>query len=165
MDIQSDLEILSDPFNGFGFRADDHASSATAASPLAIEAGAWSASGVIEQNSDVDYFSFDFGGGEVRFVLNVAPYEAMLDGVLSLYNLGGVLLQRVDTATLGETLNANLAAGSYRLAVSSHGLYGDIGQYSLLGTVAIPEPTSTAIVCAILAGFTGRSARRRLARS
>jgi hypothetical protein len=39
-----------------------------------------------------------------------------------------------DTASLGETLSANLAAGTYYLVVRSHGVYGDVGTYSISGT-------------------------------
>ncbi|MBL9122988.1 MAG: pre-peptidase C-terminal domain-containing protein, partial [Planctomycetaceae bacterium] len=37
--------------------------------------------------------------------------------------------------SLGESLTHNLAAGSYRLVVKSHGNYGDVGQYTVTGTL------------------------------
>jgi len=155
--IQDDLITLSDlDINGFGYRSDDHANTADAATPLSQDAGIWSATGVIEQRTDVDYFSFDFTGGMVNFVLAVAPYEAMLDAAMSLYNLSGDLILSRDTATLGESFMAELPAGSYRLAVTSHRSYGDIGQFSLTGIVAIPEPGVLGASCLTFAALAGR---------
>lgn len=139
--IQNDLTILSNNNNRFGYRVDDHANTADGATPLNILGDNAFGSGVIERTTDVDFFSFDTFAGNVSFTLDVAPYEAMLDGSLALYNLSGELLQSVDTASLGETLSLALPEGSYRLAVLSHGSFGDIGQYSLTGSIIpIPEP-------------------------
>src|SRR5207244_3433118 len=38
---------------------------------------------------------------------------------------------------LGESIFTNLAAGTYKIAVSSHGGYGDVGQYGISGSVQI----------------------------
>jgi hypothetical protein len=57
----------------------------------------------------------------------------------------------VDTSSLGEMLSATLGAGCYYLAVLSHGGYGDIGQYTLAGTIGVPvpEPASAATLAAL----------------
>lgn len=141
MTIQNDLAILSNSSNRFGYRVDDHANTAVGATPLNILGDSAFGNGVIERTSDVDFFSFDTFAGNVSFTLDVAPHDAMLDGSLALYNISGELLQAVDTASLGETLSLALPEGSYRLAVLSHGSFGDIGQYSLTGSIIpIPEP-------------------------
>lgn len=149
MTIQNDLAILSNSSNRFGYRADDHANTAVGATPLSILGDSAFGNGVIERTSDIDFFSFDTFAGNVSFTLDVAPHDAMLDGSLALYNISGELLQSVDTASLGETLSLALPEGSYRLAVLSHGSFGDIGQYSLTGSIIpIPEP-------AVFAGIAG----------
>jgi hypothetical protein len=41
-----------------------------------------------------------------------------------------------NTSSLGAKLAANVAAGTYYLGVASRGNYGDVGQYTLSGTIA-----------------------------
>lgn len=164
--LQDDLGVISSPINAFGLRADDHANVRAAATALAITGSSASGAGVIEQVyegflsilNDVDYFSFDTLAGDVSFTLDVAPFGAMLDASLELYSFDGQLLARAATASLGESFNLPLAAGSYYLAVSSAGHYGDIGQYFLSGTiVAVPEPAALAS----LGAFVLLASRRR----
>ncbi|MCS7033295.1 MAG: hypothetical protein NZ561_04775 [Phycisphaerae bacterium] len=139
--IQRDLTVLSGSNNGFGYRPDDHANTPELATPLNILGDNAYGSGVIERNSDFDYFSFETLAGQISFTLNVAPHDAMLDGSLALFNLAGDTLQWLDTPTLGESFTMEVPAGSYRLAVFSHGFYGDVGQYSILGTIVpVPDP-------------------------
>jgi hypothetical protein len=68
----------------------------------------------------------------------------MLDLALSLTDADGNVLAISDTADLGETVSALVPAGDYYLAVTSHGAYGDIGQYTISGIV--PEPGTVTIV-------------------
>jgi hypothetical protein len=140
--IQNDLSVISGANDGFGYRADDHGSSIAAADALAVTGSSVSAAGVIETTSDLDEFRFSTAGGSSTFSVNVAPYGAMLDARLQVLDLNGVVIASADTASLGETVTVNLAAGSYVLAVGSHGGYGDIGQYTVTGTV--PPPIVTA---------------------
>ena len=44
-----------------------------------------------------------------------------------------------------ETISINLPAGTYYLAVESQGVYGDLGQYEITGTLT-PEPTTLAML-------------------
>jgi hypothetical protein len=136
--IQDDLAVIAGPANGFGYRADDHGNTPASADPLTLNGNAVSAAGVIENTSDVDDFKFTAGFGTARFTLNAAPYGPMLDGTLRLLNSNGDVLATADTAALGETITMNLAAGQYILQVSSHGSYGDIGQYTISGTIVPP---------------------------
>jgi hypothetical protein len=139
--IQDDLAVISGPANGFGYRADDHGNTPATADPLTVSGNAVSAAGVIENTADVDDFKFTAGSGSARFTLNVAPYGAMLDGTLRLLNSNGDVLATADTAALGETISMNLTAGQYILQVSSHGSYGDIGQYTISGAI-VPPPSA-----------------------
>ena len=157
--IQDDLAVLTSGANRFGYRPDDHADLPSAATPmLNITPDTVFGAGVIERMSDVDYFSFETLAGTVTFNLLPAPYGPMLDASLALYDAAGSLLEMVNTASLGETLTQRLDGGAYRLAVLSRGFYGDIGQYSLTGTI-IPVPEPASVVGLLFAG--GIILRRR----
>ena len=136
-----ELAVLDNNQNGFHRRADDHGNSSSSADPLIFASNSWSGSGVIEQTTDSDWFSFTTVAGIVSFTVSVAPYGAMLDATLKLLDGDGVLIAQAATSSLGETLTAQLAAESYRMVVSSHGDYGDIGQYALVGQYIDSPPT------------------------
>lgn len=162
--IQDDLSILAGSANGFGYRPDDHGGSPATSTPLAQNGFELFGSGVIERASDQDFFAFSVASADaVYFSLAPAPYGAMLDGSLALYDGGGTLLQLVDTPSLGEALTASLSAGAYYVAVLSHGGYGDIGQYSITGSIGvpIPEPAGAGVLTVvILTALRGRNWRR-----
>ncbi|MDB5319707.1 MAG: peptidase domain protein [Phycisphaerales bacterium] len=144
--IQNDLDILSRSYNGFGYRADDHGNSRLTADLLNVIDGTnATGAGVIETSTDADYFKFSSAGGMVNFAADVAPFGPTLDLALSLTDADGNVLASSDTASLGETISAIVPAGDYYLAVSSHGAYGDIGQYTISGSV-VPEPGTVAVV-------------------
>lgn len=143
--IQDDLDVLSRSANGFGYRADDHGNSPLTADPLDVPDGVHaSGAGVIETTADADYFKFSSPGGTVSLTADVAPFGPMLDLALSLTDASGNVLAFSDTASLGETVSALVPAGDYYLAVTSHGAYGDIGQYTISGVV--PEPGTVAVI-------------------
>lgn len=135
---QDDLAILTNGHNGFGFRADDHGDTLAAATPLDVSGNSVSRSGIIASNGDQDVFSFATDAGTINLTGSVATAGPMLDLKLSLYSDAGVLVASADTASLGETMTATVPAGSYRLVVASEGGYGDIGQYTVSGTVLTP---------------------------
>jgi hypothetical protein len=165
--IQRDADIIGG--NVFGLRPDDHGNTRALATPLVPESNAVHAAGVISDLyfpflTDVDYFSFQTQAGEVSITLDVAPFGPMLDASLFLYDDTGHLLAQSATPSLGEALDLNLPAGSYYLAVSGGGNYGDLGQYSLSGTiVAAPEPACAASL--LLAGSTAILRRRPVRRA
>jgi hypothetical protein len=66
----------------------------------------------------------------------------MLDLKLTLRDMSGNTIAVADTASLGETLSASVAAGFYAIVVASHGSYGDVGQYTLSGTVQPGGPVA-----------------------
>ncbi|MCP9861413.1 zinc-dependent metalloprotease family protein [Cyanobium sp. Cruz-8H5] len=157
--------------NGFGLRADDFGGSIAGATPLPNSPGesifsspgprVLSISGVIERVTDVDMFSFSVFGGDVTIRVDNAPFGAMLDARLLLYNSTGALLASVDpaisTSTAGLGLDAwwtgPLDAGLYYVGVGSAGNYGDVGQYTLsimLPFATVPEPASAAIALSVL---------------
>ncbi len=134
--IQDDMSILAGSSNGFGYRDDGNGHTLSTSRPLTLSGTGISGSGIITSTSDVDVFSFTTGGGQVTLNGVVISTGPTLDLKLQLYNAGGTLIATADTASLGEIIGMNLAAGSYRLAVSSHGGYGDVGQYTISGTIA-----------------------------
>ncbi len=137
--LQDDLAMLTDGRNGWGFSADDHGSTLDATSPLTVQAGSVSAAGVIEQMGDRDVFAFDTDAGTITLTGSVAAAGPMLDLRLDLYTAAGDLVAGADTVALGETITATVPAGSYRLVVAGHGGYGDLGQYTISGTIVVSQ--------------------------
>ncbi len=135
---QDDLAILSGTSNGFGYSADAVGSSISTASALVVSGSSVYGSGIIEKMTDRDYFSFTTDAGVVSFTGEVAAYGPTLDLKLELWSAGGTLLASADSSSLGETLSMSLPAGSYCVAVASHGLYGDVGQYTIRGSIVTP---------------------------
>jgi hypothetical protein len=134
---QDDMAILAGPKNGFGYRAQTP-SSLTAPVALAAQAGNQvSGSGLLINTSEVDYFSFDSGAGQVSFTVappanigNLAPKFSILSAS------GAVIASATPAQNLSATLTVTLpAAGSYRIAVTNNGGYGNVGNYTLSGTV------------------------------
>jgi len=134
--IQDDLAVLSNSYNGFGYRADDFGSTVSTASALTTSGGSVNVAGQIGTNSDRDYFRFTTDGGALNLSLSVAQLGANLDSVLSLLNSAGQTILSSNPATsLGASLASTLAAGTYYVAVHSSGGYGNLGTYRLTGSV------------------------------
>ena len=153
--------------NGFGYRPDDHGSTTGTATPVSLSATpSVVAEGVIEQRTDVDYFSFTLTGpGTVSLVINgdVYPSDAShrssnLDVLAKLYNSGGSVIYTSNPATeIYASFNVALAAGSYYLSIDGTGLntptdgysdYGSLGYYSITASMTDTTPpalTSSAI--------------------
>jgi titin len=132
---QDDMSIISNNTNGFGYRVDDHGDTIGLADVLDSSSANVSGSGVITKVSDIDVFAFYTEAGPVSFTVAGPQFGGLLDATLKLVDLNGNVIATADTASLGETVTANLAAGSYRLIVSSKGTYGDVGQYTITGTI------------------------------
>lgn len=148
---QDDMAIIAGSANGFGYRADDVGN--TTATAAAITGTTRSA--VIEQPSDVDYFSFATNGGAVTLRVDPAQYGAMLDPILELHNSSGGLIATADAsytvgkAYPGDIISTTLSAGTYYIAVKGHGSiaemvngstvnghFADVGQYTVSVTGA-----------------------------
>src|SRR4029079_17203854 len=77
-------------------------------------------------------------GGNLSFNLGVAAFGANLDSALELRDASGQVVTIADDPTSGvftSALSANVAPGTYYLVVRSSGGYGNVGQYTLTGTV------------------------------
>lgn len=145
--MQSDLDIITHPANGFGYRVDDHGTDFGTATVPVFANNEFEMEGVIERNTDKDFFRFIMPSAG-RFELNATPYNVgtgnagsdldlqitLYDGaeqMLSIYNPGTLLNSVADTA---------LNAGTYYLKVEGKGnqyapAYASLGSYSLIGRI------------------------------
>jgi hypothetical protein len=143
---QSDRDILT---TTLGYRPDGDNDDMTHAIPLIATPDATiSASGIIKEPTENDFFKFTTDSGLVSLNVCHNAYGGMLDSKLLLYDDEGFLLQSIDpvlTSTrpnygLDASFNGYLEAGFYYLGITSHGSYGDVGQYTVTGTIVVPEP-------------------------
>jgi len=151
---QDDVTVISNNTNAFGLRDDDYGNVINAASAVTVENNSAAASGVIESKTDVDVFSFSTLTGAVSFTVSPASYAGMLDSKLTLLSSAGTTISTANTASLSETITANLSAGQYYLIVASAGNAGDIGQYTLAGTI-VNDPDYVAAPASLTATATG----------
>jgi subtilisin-like proprotein convertase family protein len=111
--LQDDLFYITN-FNGFGYRPDDHASNFGSALPLTLDPDLTDGDteyffdeGIVEQNTDIDFFSFEVGLLGQILTFDITPFYngTMLDILARIYNSAGVEIARSNP--LGDT-----AAGS-----------------------------------------------------
>jgi hypothetical protein len=133
---QDDMTVIARSTNGFGYRVDDYGSNAASAFSLTPAGTSISASGVITQTTDKDFFAFSTAAGSVTLSLTVPSFNN-LDGRLELWTADGLtLLASSDSSnSFGGSITTTLASGNYLIAVASHGSYGDVGTYTLSGTI------------------------------
>jgi hypothetical protein len=149
--FQDDMNTLARPANGFGYRPDEHGNTIASATPLGAVANAVASAGVIMIMADVDYFRFTTGAGQVSFLATVPIGFNNLDTRLELRDAAGTLItSAAPSNSFNSSINAALNAGTYYIVVASQGSYGDIGQYTLTGTIvagasgAVVAPTNLA---------------------
>ncbi|MGE5610815.1 MAG: zinc-dependent metalloprotease family protein [Bacillota bacterium] len=135
-DRQNDMVVVAGRANGFGFRPDDHGNAYRQADAVSVSGTNFSGQGIIEKTNDVDYFKVQTGAGTIQVQANPAAQGGMLDLKIELRDAKGRLVQSADTTSLGESLSVKVSAGTYYLAVASHGHYGDVGQYTLKGQLS-----------------------------
>ena len=149
--VQSDLDVITSASNGFGYRADDHGSAPATATKPVFSDGQFEVTGVIEKNTDEDYFQFIMPASG-RFELDAVPYNVgtgnagsdldlqvtLFDDhntVLSVYNPGALLNSVADTL---------LNAGTYYLKIEGKGNlyapeYASLGSYSMHARITTSE--------------------------
>ncbi|MDB9456052.1 DUF4347 domain-containing protein, partial [Dolichospermum circinale CS-541/06] len=154
---EDDLAIITTQ-NGFGYRADDTGNTITTAKALTVSGSSVSGSGIIERNTDVDFYSFVTGAGLINFTVNPFSRGANLDVLAELYSSVGTLIASSNPADfLSASITATVAAGTYYLKVDGVGKgdplttgytdYGSLGQYDISGTIInsfLPEITVVA---------------------
>jgi len=145
--LQSDLDIISSSYNGFGYRADDYDKRFDAATPTLFSNNQFDVKGIVEQNTDGDMFRFSMPG-KGRFQLNAIPFNvgsgnagSNLDMQITLYNGSQTLLSIYNPgALLNSVVDTLLNSGRYYLKVEGKGnlyapAYASLGSYSLKASI------------------------------
>ena len=153
---EDDLAIISSQ-NGFGYRADDYGDSFGAAHDINPGgATSFSTVGVIEQNTDMDVFSFITGAGTVSIDIDGVSYGPNLDIKAELFDSSQNLIATSNSSsTVHASLNMTLAAGTYYISVTGVGNgnpltdgysdYASIGQYSMTGSTNATFSNTTSV--------------------
>ena len=76
---QNDLNIITRSSNGFGFRTDDFGDSTGSAYELTASNGELSEWGLIERNTDLDFFQFTTDAGSVSLNVDTFAQDSNLD--------------------------------------------------------------------------------------
>ena len=145
---QDDLAIITSEKNGFGYRKDDHGSSKETASNI-IAGGTKLipvAEGIIERNTDVDYFTFSLSESKkVTFQISPDSFAPNLYIKAKLLDeAGNVIETKITETNPTVTINSDLKAGRYYLTVEGTGSvsgspktlngfsdYGSLGYYEV----------------------------------
>jgi Bacterial pre-peptidase C-terminal domain/Secretion system C-terminal sorting domain len=150
---QDDMSIIANTStNGTGYRPDDAGDtrSSSTVTDFVQATQAFSKSGMINTNTDVDYYSFTLPVNST-FKLNAVPFSsgsnnsgANLDVKVNLYKTNGTLLKTyTSSSSLDVTVDTNLTAGTYYLSVdnttnpNTPSDYGILGAYSLSGSYLV----------------------------
>jgi hypothetical protein len=138
--LQDDMAVIASRIHryegtrGDGFLPHTNGGTIDTAVPLTVNGAVQSASGVIARRTDRDAYSFTSNGGPVT-IDAVAPFPSALAVKLEIYQGDGTLLASQDVlpnaANNDQHITLNLPAGTWYAIVSSHGNYGDVGQYNL----------------------------------
>jgi hypothetical protein len=139
---QNDMVTIASVANQIGYRPDDHGNTLATATVLTGSGGVYTASGLIERLSivDFDYFRFT-GAGATTITVSVDPYVNNLDVELRLFDAAGNLLATSDpSGSFSASLNVNLAAGTYYIEVRSDGDAGEAGQYDVFIQTTTNQP-------------------------
>ncbi len=155
--LEDDLAIITNATNGFGYRTDDFGSSIATTSNLSFaNATTIATTGIIEKNTDLDFFRFNLAvGGAANININPAVSGPNLDIEAKLYNASGTVLLTSNPATaLNASFSTTLAAGTYYISIDGVGMgnplttgytdYGSLGYYAITGTV--PSSTSPPVI-------------------
>ena len=155
--VQDDLGIITSPRNGFGYRSDDHGNTPQTATNIYVQSNgviypALADTGIIEKNTDSDYFKFTTTGENVNISVNPSIWKPNLDIGVTLFKETNGSIQEVDKFNpensnpkgepyLAATINRYLEAGTYYLKIYGVGAhdpylngysdYGSLGPYKI----------------------------------
>ncbi len=168
-----ELSILAGSYpGGFGYRADDHGGSIAAADALSVVGATHvSGEGIIERNTDQDFFSFTTDQGQVTLSIDPAPRGPNLDILATLYDSSGVVIATSNpVGALNASFSLSLLAGTYYISIDGTGEgnplvtgysdYGSLGYYSITGTI-VPEAATMSLLA--LGGLTLLKRKRKAA--
>lgn len=148
--IQNDFDIISTR-NGFGLRPDDHGNNNASATPIAVFADAFAASGLVNTTSDLDVFKLVIPS-TTWLKLNAIPKNvgsnddgANIDIKVTLLNGSDTINTYNPSTLLNAGVDTNLNAGTYYLVIDGVGnIYkddvGSMGLYNIAGTLSTLLP-------------------------
>jgi subtilisin-like proprotein convertase family protein len=142
--LQDDLTVITTQ-NGFGYRDDDHGSSIETADVFVedFEQTTLFAEGIIEQNTDVDHFSFVVEGLGEWFTFDISPFAGApnLDVLASIWDSSGRELFRsnpLDGIGAGGQTYGAFADGGWAELDALGNILGYVDTFSLLpGTYSL----------------------------
>jgi hypothetical protein len=152
---QDDLAIITNG-NGFSYRIDDHVNASAGATSLTfVSSTSLVGDGIIERNTDVDFFTFTVTTpGTVDIEVLPAAIGANLDIAIQLFDSSLVQIGGDNpSATLSASIVQSLAAGTYYLSIDGVG-FGNPGtdgysDYASLGYFSISVTTSGAFAAGL----------------
>jgi hypothetical protein len=134
--LQDDVGTLVG--KGLTIRSDDHGDVRSAATAMTLASFGFTAGGVIERETDVDFFRFSgvTPGTHVSFAVRGNPLAPMFDARLEVYDAAGTLLAAAETADqYDESLSIpSSVSTAYYVAVRAAANPSDeynVGQYRL----------------------------------
>ena len=153
--LQDDLAIITGN-NGFGYRVDDYGDTNASATQLAVTGTILDADGLIEQNTDVDVFTFTTGAGTIDIWVDAFERSPNLDILAELYDFSGNLIVSSNpNNSLDASMLVTVGEGQYFLTVSGVGKgdplnggysdYGSLGWYYVSGNIVTPSESFLAI--------------------
>lgn len=141
---EDDLNIIVSN-NGFTYRTDDHGATSATATVLSLRKAGTVGSGIIERNTDEDWFKFTVAEAVGTLTIGGIDEITNLDALVELYDAGGTLVETFNPLdTTGITIDLGLlTAGTYYFSVSGTGKtdasgkviytdYGSLGAYTVL---------------------------------
>ncbi|MBP5622579.1 MAG: hypothetical protein J6X44_11260, partial [Thermoguttaceae bacterium] len=149
--FEDDLAIITSN-NGFDYRDDDHGNNAGRATPLTLVPVGALGSGVIEKNTDVDFFSFDVAGEKSVLTIGGVSAVTNLDALVKLYDSSRNLIATYDPldAYYATVDLSNLDPGKYYLSVEGTGKIVDgkviYTDYASLGAYTIKAVEAPSLV-------------------
>lgn len=143
---QDDLAILA---SIMGYATDDVNNEMISAQNAAISGNTVTASGIIGQSSDIDFFRFNTASGPVSLTVLVGPFRPNPDLEVKLYDSSGSVLAASNPigyppTDLGASIDTTVNGGTYYISVKGVGkgdnstgypAYGSLGQYYISGTI------------------------------
>ena len=139
--FQNDLNVIRSASNGINYKPDDHGST-MASAQMIDDTGNGFEWGIIERNTDVDYFEFDTSGGTLSFDIDPFGLDPNLDVLATLYDSSGnEVTSRNPVNGVGASFSISVDPGTYFLAIEGVGKdgvysdYGSLGFYSFTATI------------------------------
>ncbi len=155
--VQSDLAALTQGVDQLSYAGD------TGGGALSFDGAGKviTASGIINGTSDVDSFTFTATGVHATFTIKNWQYGGMLAPTVkirisSTQTYVSATIVTANTSASIDTSNL-IVSGNYVLEVGSQGNYGDIGQYTVDGSITVFAAYDAATRSVNVGGFAGNN--------